>query len=183
MSTPTPQYFIGLDPGAETGLAVWDPKREVFARELMTTSFWSAYDLVMTYPPATVLVVLEDPSKNRSTFHHGVPRSEQAARKRERISRNVGSNQREAQLLASGLERQGYRVRRVRPRSSKLGADLFKKITRYQGHPSEHARDAAMLVFGLKKAPPELPRSLGQATLSLYAPPQPPIGGGKKRRS
>ena len=127
MNTPTPKYFIGLDPGLETGLAFWDPQAEMFARALMTTCFWNAYDLVMTYAPDEVLIVLEDPSQNKPTFHHNIPPSEQAARKRERISRNVGSNQREALLLAEGLERQGYRVRRVRPRSSKLGADTLQE--------------------------------------------------------
>ena len=166
----TPRYFIGLDPGQATGLAVWDPAREVFARSLLTTTFWEAYELIRTYDPRTVLIVLEDPSQNRPTFHHNLPQSERAYRQRERLSRNVGSNMREALLLAEGLERQGYRVRRVRPRSSKLSADVFKKVTRYQGRTSEHARDAAMLVFGLKKAPPELPQSLGEATLGLYAP-------------
>ena len=177
-----PRYFIGLDPGTETGLAVWDAQGQVFARSLLTTTFWDAYDLVCTYDPSTVLVILEDPSKNPPTFSHSIPQSENAYRKRERLSRNVGSNMREALLLAEGLERQGYRVRRVRPRSSKLSAEAFRRLTRYQGRTSEHARDAAMLVFGLKKAPPELPQSLGEATLGLYAPPEPPMGGGKKSK-
>ena len=41
-------------------------------------------------------------------------------------------------------------------------------ITRYQGQTSQHAGDAAMLVFGLKVPPPE---SLSEATFGLYAPP------------
>ena len=177
MNTPTPHYFIGLDPGTETGLAVWDAQGQVFARSLLTTTFWDAYDLVLTFDPDTVLIVLEDPSKNPPTFSRNIPESERAFRKRERLSRNVGSNMREALLLAEGLERQGYRVRRVRPRSSKLSAEAFRRLTRHEGRTSAHARDAAMLVFGLKKAPPELPlaisdrQSLGEATLGLYAPP------------
>ena len=174
-----PAIYIGLDAGRDTGVAVWNARRQMFAREhsggdipddpLLTLDFWRAYDFVLTYDAGDVMIVVEDPSKNPSTFSHEVPRSEKAARRREKISRNVGQNQREAQLLAEGLERQGYRVCRVRPRSQKCSADLFKTITRYQGRASQHARDAAMLVFGLKAPPPE---SLGQVTLSLYAPPE-----------
>ena len=74
-------------------------------------------------------------------------------------------------LVTAGLERQGYRVCRVRPRSRKLSADVFRRLTRYQGRTSQHARDAAMLVFGLKNVPPE---TLGQVTLALYEGPSPP---------
>ncbi len=174
-----PRYFIGLDAGRQTGLAVWDAKGQRFAREdapavwdaLVTTGFWQAYEIVLGFNADDAVIVIEDPSKNRTTFDHGVPRSERAARRREKISRNVGSNAREAALLATGLERQGYRVCRVRPRSRKLSADAFRRLTRYQGRTSQHARDAAMLVFGLKNVPPE---TLGQVTLALYEGPSPP---------
>ena len=178
MNTPkAPHYFIGIDAGQQTGLAVWDVDGRMFAREhpdkpaLLTTDFWSAYDLILTFEAGDVLIVLEDPSKNAPTFTHDVPRSERAARRREKISRNVGQNQREAQFLFEGLESRGYCVCRVRPRSQKFNAKLFKKITRYQGQTSQHVHDTSMLVFGLKAPPSE---SLGEATLGLYAPPPPP---------
>ena len=167
----SPRLFIGIDAGVQTGLAVWNAVAERF--EVLTTStFWEAIALVETYPAGEVVVVVEDSSLNKSTFAHNTPRTLQAARRREKISRDVGQNQREAKLLADGLARRGYRVLRIRPRSRKLGAEPFKRLTRYQGRTSQHGRDAAMLVFGLKRAPVELD-SLGALSLSLYAPPTP----------
>ncbi len=164
----TPRYFIGLDAGRRTGLATWDAER--FA-VLTTTTFWEAIALVETYPAGEVVVVIEDPAQNRPTFAHGTPRTLQAARRREKISRDVGRNQREARLLADGLGRKGYRVRPTRPRSSKLDEAQFKRLTRYQGRTSQHGRDAGMLVFGLKRVPAELDESPGALSLKLYAPP------------
>ena len=118
MANPNkPTLFIGLDAGAHTGVAVWDAEAERFA-VLTTTTFWEAVDIVESYPAAEVVVVIEDPAQNKTTFGHGTPRTLKAARRREKISRDVGQNQREARLLADGLVRRGYRVRR-RPRSSK----------------------------------------------------------------
>ncbi len=170
MTRPTPtRYFIGLDPGQQTGFAVWDAVEGRFA-VLKTSTFWEAIALVERYPAAGVVVVIEDPAKNRTTFNHGTPRTLKAARRREKISRDVGQNQREARLLATGLERNGYRVQRVRPRSSKTGEAHFKRLTRYQGRTSQHSRDAAMLVFGLKRVPAEPGESPGELSLTLYAP-------------
>ena len=50
MNRPTPpRLFIGLDPGQQTGLAVWDAEAERFA-VLTTTTFWEAVDIVEAYP-------------------------------------------------------------------------------------------------------------------------------------
>ena len=111
------------------------------------------------------------PAQNHPTFAHGTPRTLQAARRREKISRDVGQNQREAKLLADGLGRKGYRVRRTRPRSRKLDAEQFRCLTKHQGRTSQHARDAGMLVFGLKRVPVELDELPGALSLKLYAPP------------
>ena len=62
MNTPkTPRLFIGIDPGRETGLAVWDAEAERFD-VLMTTTFWKALDIVASYRADQVVVVIEDPS-------------------------------------------------------------------------------------------------------------------------
>ena len=118
--------FIGIDAGRETGLAAWDAQAERFD-VLTTTTFWEALALVETYPTDQVVVVIEDPSLNHTTFAHATPRTLKAAKRREKISRDVGMNQREAKLLAEGLERKGYRVRRIRPRTRKLDAEQFRR--------------------------------------------------------
>ncbi len=168
MNTPnkTPRLFIGIDAGRETGLAVWDAQAERFA-VLTMVDFWRALDFVLAYAPDQVLVVVEDPALNAPLFDKGV----RSARKRERIAQNVGGVKRESKLLADGLARKGYQVRRIRPRTRKLDADAFRRLTKHQSRTSQHSRDAAMLVFGLKRVPDELD-SPGALSLSLYAPPQ-----------
>ena len=164
----TPRLFIGLDAGRETGLAIWSVIEQRFDR-LETVTFWKALDIVASYPADQLVVVVEAPAG--PTYDHGEPRSLKAARRREKISRNVGSVQRESELLATGLERRGFRVQRVRPRSRKLTAEAFRRLTKHQGRTSQHARDAGMLVFGLRNMPAELDQSAGALSLKLYAPP------------
>ncbi len=163
-----PRFFLGLDPGRQTGWAVWDAAREVFV-EILTADFWKAYAMVQTYRPAHCCIVIEMPSG--ATYDHDLDQTPDKARRREKVSRNVGSVQREAQLLAEGLDRLGYTVRRIRPRQSKLGARAFRRLTSYAGRTSQHGRDAGMLVFGLRRTPPVVEPTKGDLSLSLYAPP------------
>lgn len=69
---------------------------------------------------------------------------------RDKFAANVGSNRREAVLLADGLERLGYNVRRVRPiNAKKWDAAEFMRFTKWPKGENEHVRDAARLVWGL----------------------------------
>ncbi len=161
-----PRYFIGLDAGVNCGVAVWNVAGERFDR-LETLDFWRAFETVLTFDPSEVIIIIEDPSQNAPLFDKGV----RGARKRERLAQTVGGVKRESTLLADGLARKGYRVRRIRPRTRKLGADTFRRLTKHQGRTSQHARDAGMLVYGLRNIPAELDQSAGALSLALYAPP------------
>ena len=54
-----PATYLGQGPGRETGVAVWNARRQMFAREhsgsdgeappLVTLDFWRAYDLILTF--------------------------------------------------------------------------------------------------------------------------------------
>lgn len=138
------RYFIGIDPGAATGWAVWDADLECFA-EMETLTFWTAYeraaDRANPWPPGTVFVI-EDPRQNVTYDRDG-----QGVRQMQKISRNVGKNQAQAKLLAEGLERLGFEVRYVVPQSAKLGHDTFARWTGLRKRVSQHCRDAARLVF------------------------------------
>lgn len=137
-------YYIGIDPGASTGLAVWcilTSQLEV----VETTTFWQAYNTIRkSFDPGNTIIVIEDPSKNKPVFGH----NESDRKKRERIAQNVGANKREAQLLIDGFERLGYTVQAVQPHTAKWDARTFKNLTRYKNICSQHARDAAKLVYG-----------------------------------
>jgi len=134
--------FIGIDAGKKTGCAVWCSDKQQFD-VIKTTTFWDLfYDIGPVVVSNPACFVIEDPTLNKPTFfrntnHKGM----------QRISRNVGANAREATLLIERFESMGLTVLRVRPQDSKKNAKAFQQITGYTGRCSQHARDAAMLVF------------------------------------
>lgn len=146
------ECYIGIDPGAETGFAAWDPALQEF-EELASMGFWDVFYKVLGYPHQSTLLVVEDPNLNAPTFPRGL--SKAASNK---LSQNVGQNKRDAQLLIEGWEAEGFTVQRVKP-SGKKGtkrkwtAETFKRITGQKKGYNQHIRDAAMMVFGLKRVP------------------------------
>lgn len=140
----TIDVYIGIDPGKNTGIAIWHADLEEL-EILPAKPFWEAWEEVtLTYPPEEVIAVVEDPTQNRPVFSRG-----QSRPTREKIAQDIGRNKRDAQLWIAGLERLGFAVRRVRPTQSKWTKKTFERITGYTGRSSEHARDAARMVYGL----------------------------------
>jgi hypothetical protein len=138
---------IGIDPGVETGYAVWCRSRKQFL-ELVTLTFWTAYDRVTALSPTDVEIFIENPDSKRSMYERTEMVQEQ--RKRERMATNIGSNRREASLLIERLRALGYTVTAVRPMTArKWTAEQFTRYTRHQGRTSQHVRDAGRLVFGM----------------------------------
>ncbi len=147
MKAETATYFIGIDPGLNTGFAVWLVKEQTYDY-LETLTFWDVLcQIEEDFDPDEVIIVLEDPAQNKPTFFHKATKP----RIREKISQDVGGNKREARLLADGLGRMGYRVKLVQPKQRKLSAAEFKARTGYERRTNEHVRDAGMLVHGLNK--------------------------------
>lgn len=63
----------------------------------------------------------------------------------------AGSVKRDAIIWEDYLEELGVDYEMVAPKDNKtkLTAEAFKAVTKHDGITSEHARDAAMLVFGM----------------------------------
>ena len=154
--------FIGIDPGANTGFAIWDAihKKIVFTK---TYTFWDCIEhliLLNNKPNFDFVVVIEKPSGNKPTFSHHT-------RNREKISQNVGENKRDEKLIVDFCVRNEIPVFPITPgkysmTGMKQGA--FNEHTGYLGSTSGHARDAAMLVFNrkpmnLNKIKPETKRN------------------------
>lgn len=142
----TKPWVIGIDPGTDTGVAVWDTEAKEFVRlELM--NFWCTYDFVTkNYNPDDVLLVIEDARLNKATFRHKGGGAYQ-----DRLSRNVGNIQKECGLLIAGFERLNYEIQRIRPTSKdhKWDAATFTRYTGIKKGYNEHIRDAARLVWGM----------------------------------
>lgn len=145
---PAPRFVIGVDPGAATGVAVYNrhAKKLDFFK---TMTFWKFYDYVETIRVSPAwkfyLFVIETPNSKRPVYAR---RDDvEGANRREKVAANIGSNRREAELLADGIERLGFAVRRVTPTHRKWSAVELKKYTGIDGRTSQHVRDAIALCW------------------------------------
>ena len=140
----TVRMYLGVDPGKQTGLALWVPSEDRLilppAKSFFDALSWAAEHA----DPACTVCVVEDPTQNKPIFNRGV-----SGRRNLKIAQNVGSNKRSAQLTIKGLLRRGFYVRRVRPTSAKWSKETLERMTGYTGRSSQHARDAAKLVYNL----------------------------------
>ncbi len=143
--------LIGIDPGVNTGVAV---KHKAGNLLLKTTTFWGAIEGICktkevcdkSLSESKLLVVIEDPNLNRPTFaKKGVSAVE--IKKFGKVSQNVGMNKMMAKLLIEYCELNKIPVQTVRPKTAKWTAEALKAYTGYVGKSSQHARDAAKLIF------------------------------------
>lgn len=144
--------YIGIDTGVNTGLAVWDGARRRFLR-LETMKIHEALSLVRDCARecgrsgGTALTVrVEDPRQRK--WYGGI---KDRRTERGRLQ-GVGAVKRDAKIWEDFLsDTPGLRFEMVAPRHNvtKLSAEAFRTLTGWTARTSEHARDAAMLVFGL----------------------------------
>lgn len=131
-------YAVGIDPGKQTGLAIYDrSEQRIIVAE--TTDFWRVYNRFYASSPDMYDVFIEMPN-TKHNWHKSNDNT---------TSVNVGMAYRESELLAEGLERLGFNVRRVSPKQKgrKLNAEQIRKITGYEGRTSQHVRDAIALCW------------------------------------
>lgn len=145
---------IGIDPGVHTGVCVYDRASKRIVK-LVTTGFWGAIDIIAEYRriDPSLVVCFEDPNGNKPVFLKGFKGSQDAQnRMYQKVGQNVGSNKREASLVSEYCQRNNIQAIGTRPTArslTKLKADAFARITGWTERSSEHARDAAMLVWGM----------------------------------
>lgn len=150
------KIYVGIDPGVKTGWAIYSSSRRKLI-DVRTKSFLQVLVAANEIEVGVheiideddeVIFCIESPGLNKPTFPRNVNR-----RVIERISRNVGANCREAELLISCIGEYGFRVIKCRPKRNKLSrgkmkAKEFQRLTGYEGRTSQHGRDAALLVWG-----------------------------------
>lgn len=134
------RYFIGIDVGTHTGVAVWDKSEKRFVK-IQTTTILKAMEIVKNYEKSDIVQVrLEDARKRKWFGDSG----------RERLQ-GAGSVKRDCVIWEEFLNDRKIPYMLVAPKnnSTKLSAESFKNITGYKGRTNEHTRDAAMLVYGI----------------------------------
>lgn len=132
---------IGIDTGVNTGVAVWQDG-ELLAVESMTIT--QAMRLIQDFDNKRGIVKLYIEDARKWIGFHGKTKATQA-----RIQ-GAGSVKRDAKIWEDWCKENGYEVVFVKPmgKGLKKSADEFKRITGWQGRTNEHARDAAMIVYG-----------------------------------
>ena len=143
------EIFIGLDPGHSTGFAVWDSASREF-REVATLPLWRAMDEVKRWHYSCLMqgrdfhVIFED-ARQRTWFKKDRNSSEYRGH-----LMGAGSVKRDATIWEDALKDWGipFEATPPRPGLTKWDADTFAKVTGWRGRTSNHARDAALLVFG-----------------------------------
>lgn len=134
------KYVIGIDPGTKTGFAVWNREEKRFL-EISTLDILEAIERISFFHvnEASIFVRIEDPHQ-RKWFGNNSDAKKQGA----------GSVKRDFKIFRDYFERIGIPYHAYNPKDvrTKVDAKTFKKITGHQGRTSNHARDAAMSVYG-----------------------------------
>lgn len=135
--------WIGIDPGTKTGLAVWDDRGKALV-ELETLMIHDALHRVESISKESqgnVFVIFED-ARQRTWF--GKDKNTNAK------LQGAGSIKRDCAIWDDFLTDYGIPFRAVPPQKggTKWDERYFKMVTGWKGKTSNHARDAAVLVFG-----------------------------------
>lgn len=133
---------LGIDPGADTGLGVWDCAREKLL-DIRTVAKAEAFDeaLRLAREHAVDVILIE---QNKDTVYN---RPGQTPRAMLRIAKNVGENIAFASELARRFHAEGFEVELVSPKRdfTKWSQTTFEAAYPGVGKTSEHGRDAANL--------------------------------------
>lgn len=140
---------VGLDPGKNTGIAVWDTEEQRFETVdtvLIHEALFAIWDCWVHDDTALLHVYFEDARQRQY-----LPRERNASEYRGKLM-GAGSVKRDSVIWQDALTDWGIPFTMVPPRAgaTKWTADTFRRITGYTGRTSNHARDAALLVYGMK---------------------------------
>ena len=136
---------LGIDPGVNTGFAVWDTTR----RQLLRVDTLRITDALLA-----VLALQEGGGEIRVIFEDArlrkwLPREMSNSEYRGKLM-GAGSVKRDCDIWEEFCTEHSIPFEAVPPRKglTKWTAESFARVTGWKGRTSNHARDAAMLVFG-----------------------------------
>lgn len=143
MSAPE-RTLIGIDPGKNTGIAIY---RDGALHQLHTLSPDMIESLLVRVRPD--LVVYEDSRQQSAVFSRGTN-----ARATLKIARNVGEIDMLCRQIEDMCRRHGLESLGVSPlrKGAKLDADRFAAVTGWVKRSNQHERDAAMCAYKYRNA-------------------------------
>ena len=140
-------FFIGIDPGVNTGFAVWSGDTQKFlavATLGITEALSEALRFVESAGPDNAAIFFEDARQRKY-----LPRERNLSEYRGKLM-GAGSVKRDCDIWEEFCTRHAIPFRAIPPRKglTKWDADYFARVTGWKGRTSNHARDAALLVWG-----------------------------------
>ena len=135
---------IGIDPGVKTGFAVWDSEKQKFL-EISTCTITEAMNRVIIHQylaltsEKDIMLHIEDARLRKWYGNSG----------REKLQ-GAGSVKRDSKIWEDFCKENEIEYRMVAPKNNrtKVSKEYFTKITGWMKQTTDHARDAAMMVFG-----------------------------------
>lgn len=138
-------YHLAIDPGVHTGIAIWDDLNYEFI-EIKTLGSFAGCIYVSEFlkkNPDTI-VYIEDANKRRWYGHNS----------NEKIQ-GAGWIKTLSNEWIRFLKELSIETKIVAPKNIKtiVNSKQFSKLTGWEGKTSIHARDAAAMVWGIRKKP------------------------------
>ena len=136
------RLFVGIDPGVTTGFGIWDATAKAFTDVTSMGIVAAMLRVELMHRAGSLVHVTFEDARLRTWF---------GAKGREALQ-GAGSIKRDCQVWAEWLGHVGCAYKSISPQAKgpKLDAARFERLTGWTGRTNEHARDAAMLVLGLK---------------------------------
>ncbi|MCL2289128.1 MAG: hypothetical protein FWC34_00255 [Bacteroidetes bacterium] len=137
---PQYEYLIGVDPGINTGIAVWDCGKNKFVKIDSQTITYCFESLLFCISEGIKIAVIIEDARQRTWFGN----------KGREALQGAGSIKRDCKIWEDFLTENNIPFKMEKPKKNmtKINAEAFKKLTGYAERTNQHGRDAAMLVFG-----------------------------------
>lgn len=138
-------FFIGIDPGVNTGFAIWNTATKSFDM-IATTMIHRAMTIIAAYNAQHRIKVIVEDARKRVWFGDADSRQKRSGAG---IREGVGSVKRDCSILEEFLTDNciDFEMKHPIKGGTKLSAELFERSTNYDGRTSKHSRDAALLVY------------------------------------
>lgn len=136
--------ILGIDPGANTGLAIYRDGALVALRTIAPVELEA--EIVALWP---IRIIFEDSRLQSHTWTKAASRAAAA-----KMARNVGQVDAWCSLIVAICAKHGIPAHGISPlgKGGKLNAEAFEKATGWTASSNEHSRDAAMVAWPYRRA-------------------------------
>lgn len=139
------RYYCGIDTGKFTGFAVWD-------RHIKKIIVCDTLKIHRALQEVKERTAWSDKKTNDKWFFRIEDARLRKFFKGENIAAKIqgaGSIKRDAKIWEDAMEDWGLDFEMLPPGITSYTEEYFKTVTRWKGRTSNHARDAAWIVFGI----------------------------------